>query len=202
METQSIMTRMAQGAYPVRFDIVIDDGTCRWCLPMVETSIERAAKEAPALVRGNVDPATYDVEDSVVTVDVAVCSHHPGRDMWFPAQVTDEQIPDTGDADEKVYLGDIDCYAEEPDCEYSDDGEHDWQSPHELVGGCEENPGVWGMGGVRIQTVEVCSHCGITCVDESDDQPGPGHEPRRVYGDPESEGAAKNRAWFNGEDEE
>lgn len=45
----------------------------------------------------------------------------------------------------------------EPEC--VDGGDHDWQSPHELVGGCESNPGVWGSGGgVRMQT--VCMHCG------------------------------------------
>lgn len=37
--------------------------------------------------------------------------------------------------------------------------EHDWCSPHEVVGGLVENPGVWGhAGGVVIH--EVCRHCG------------------------------------------
>ena len=45
---------------------------------------------------------------------------------------------------------------EEPDCTGE---EHDWQSPHEVVGGCEENAGVHGHGGGVIIT-EVCSHCG------------------------------------------
>jgi hypothetical protein len=44
----------------------------------------------------------------------------------------------------------------EPAC--SED-EHDWQSPHEVVGGLEENPGVWGHGGGATIT-EVCPHCG------------------------------------------
>ena len=44
---------------------------------------------------------------------------------------------------------------DEPDCEKS---EHDWQSP-EMLGGCEENPGVHGHGGGVIIT-EVCGHCG------------------------------------------
>ncbi len=36
---------------------------------------------------------------------------------------------------------------------------HDWQAPHDLVGGIAENPGVWGHGG-GIVTSEVCIHCG------------------------------------------
>lgn len=37
--------------------------------------------------------------------------------------------------------------------------EHDWQSPHEIVGGLAENPGVWGHGG-GVTIDEVCAHCG------------------------------------------
>jgi hypothetical protein len=45
----------------------------------------------------------------------------------------------------------------EPDCK--DGQEHDWQSPYEIVGGIEENPGVWGHGG-GVTITEVCMHCG------------------------------------------
>ncbi len=45
----------------------------------------------------------------------------------------------------------------EPDC--VDGQAHDWQSPHDVVGGLTENPGVWGHGG-GVQIVEVCAHCG------------------------------------------
>lgn len=46
----------------------------------------------------------------------------------------------------------------EPDC--ADGEEHDWQAPFAVVGGIEENPGVWGNGGgVRQRT--VCAHCGV-----------------------------------------
>jgi hypothetical protein len=47
---------------------------------------------------------------------------------------------------------------EEPDCTDADG--HDWQSPHEVVGGLKENPGVRGHGGGVIVT-EVCAHCGM-----------------------------------------
>ena len=51
----------------------------------------------------------------------------------------------------------------EPDCAGAD--AHDWQSPHEVVGGCEENPGVRGHGGGVIIR-EVCASCG--CYRETD----------------------------------
>ena len=46
---------------------------------------------------------------------------------------------------------------DEPECMRGED--HDWQSPHDVVGGIEDNPGVWGSGG-GIVSREVCSHCG------------------------------------------
>lgn len=36
---------------------------------------------------------------------------------------------------------------------------HDWQSPHEVLGGLEESPGVQGHGGGVIIR-EACAHCG------------------------------------------
>lgn len=47
---------------------------------------------------------------------------------------------------------------EEPRC-VDRDASHDWQSPHEIVGGLEENPGVHGHGGGVI-IHEVCMRCG------------------------------------------
>lgn len=47
--------------------------------------------------------------------------------------------------------------SKEPSCSH-DDG-HDWQSPHVIVGGIEENPGVWGKGGGVIIS-ECCMRCG------------------------------------------
>jgi hypothetical protein len=46
----------------------------------------------------------------------------------------------------------------EPDC--ADDRGHRWHAPHELVGGLEENPGVWGHGGGVISK-DVCRFCGV-----------------------------------------
>lgn len=68
---------------------------------------------------------------------------------WVTVTVTDE------DGDDSSYTITVD--PDEPPCV---DGEaHDWQSPLEVVGGIDENPGVWGHGGGVIMT-EVCRHCG------------------------------------------
>lgn len=53
---------------------------------------------------------------------------------------------------------------DEPNC--LSGHEHDWQSPYEVLGGLEENPGVWGHGGGVIIR-EVCSHCGTYRVTDT-----------------------------------
>jgi hypothetical protein len=39
-----------------------------------------------------------------------------------------------------------------------DGGEHEWRAPHAIVGGIEENPGVWGHGGGVVMH-ECCMRC-------------------------------------------
>ena len=51
----------------------------------------------------------------------------------------------------------VSIYPEEPDC-IEGRIRHRWESP-QWLGGCDENPGVWGHGGGVIIT-EVCRHCG------------------------------------------
>jgi hypothetical protein len=47
---------------------------------------------------------------------------------------------------------------EEPPC--PGEKAHDWESPHAILGGLEENPGIWGHGGgVVIKEVCVCCGC-------------------------------------------
>lgn len=47
-----------------------------------------------------------------------------------------------------------------PDCK--DGQEHEWHTPHNVLGGLEENPGVWSAGGTSMVFKSVCKHCG--CV--------------------------------------
>lgn len=50
-----------------------------------------------------------------------------------------------------------------PKCTDGSRDDHDWQSPHQLVGGLKENPGVHGNGGGVLIT-EVCMRCGCERV--------------------------------------
>lgn len=65
---------------------------------------------------------------------------------------TDEEI-----ADERVCVTTT-VDPVEPDC-IDKHTAHDWQSPHEVVGGIESNPGCWGKGG-GVMIKEVCARCG------------------------------------------
>lgn len=59
--------------------------------------------------------------------------------------------------------------AEEPECV---DGEgHSWESP-EFLGGCKENPGVWGRSGTQVAITTCCSRCGQYCDYVSESTPG------------------------------
>lgn len=45
-------------------------------------------------------------------------------------------------------------------CTAADRGAHEWCSPHSVVGGIAENPGVRGHGG-GVVVEEICRHCGM-----------------------------------------
>src|SRR5438067_469361 len=103
--------------------------------------IEIAADSAREAAQQYVDGGDWGVNQETDWVDVYV-----------------QEIDEDGEE-----VGDRQCIKiaiepDEPEC--SDGNEHDWQSPHSLLGGIEENPGVWGHGGGVIIT-EVCVHCGI-----------------------------------------
>ena len=77
-------------------------------------------------------------------------------DAWRSAREVDED----GDLLETMLYEQtvsVEVDPEEPAC--VDGHDHDWQSPYEVLGGCAENPGVWGHGGGVIIR-EVCRHCG------------------------------------------
>jgi hypothetical protein len=104
-----------------------------------DTITAESAEEALGIARDNCDRANYPESTGTLYIDVRVSCEETGED-----------------ASETVTLE-----APAPDCE---DGEtHDWQSPHCLVGGLTENPGVHGNGSGVIIT-EVCRHCGCKRV--------------------------------------
>lgn len=78
-----------------------------------------------------------------------------GGTIWPQALVV--QLDDDGDEVDRQWVR-VTVDPDEPPCEDADG--HDWQSPHEVVGGLKENPGVTGHGGGVVIT-EVCSRCGV-----------------------------------------
>lgn len=76
--------------------------------------------------------------------------------VWWTLTDEDGDEVDTGshtvevepdqDALIKAAGGDVDC-------------DHDWSGEGE--GGCDENPGVWSVGGTAIVTVRHCTECGL-----------------------------------------
>lgn len=91
--------------------------------------------EAKAKARRNCDPANYGDTSESMWIDWEIrCS------------LTDEEESGT-----------VECEPDEPECEPGHS--HEWKSPHSVLGGLKENPGVWGKGGGVI-CKEVCCHCG------------------------------------------
>lgn len=101
-----------------------------------------SAEEALVAARSNVDRSNYDDADGTLWIDVRVVN-----------QITGEEATDTVTLDPDV-----------PTC--ADGHDHDWQSPYSVVGGIENNPGVWGHGGGVIIR-EVCAHCGTYRVTDT-----------------------------------
>jgi len=68
-----------------------------------------------------------------------------------------------------------DCREPDPKCP----SPRGWafRSPYELVGGNEENPGVFGVGGTAIRYTEVCRNTGVWrityCPNDLDDPDDP-----------------------------
>ena len=68
------------------------------------------------------------------------------------------------DPDGCVEVVRVPVHPEEPRCTSADG--HDWQTPHDLVGGSPENPGVYGSGG-GVKLHEACVRCGCGRVTDT-----------------------------------
>jgi hypothetical protein len=99
------------------------------------------ADEALEEARSNVDRANYNEANGTIWIDVSV-----------RCELTGEEKSAT-----------VALHEDEPECEAA---EHDWQSPHEIVGGIEDNPGVWAQGGGVIIT-ECCMRCGCARITDT-----------------------------------
>lgn len=80
-----------------------------------------------------------------------------------------------------------------PVCEHSEDGEHDWQSPYEIVGGIRENPGVWSVRGTQMRFMEVCAGCGL--IKETLSESTPGDYPRQPETITYEDATEESEAW-------
>lgn len=108
----------------------------QWYTTVQASGIADALDEA----QSNVDACNYDVTETI-WIDVRV--HCIETDETDTATVT--------------------LHPDEPKCSHA---EHDWQSPYEIVGGLECNPGVWGHGG-GVKVEEVCMHCGCSRITDT-----------------------------------
>lgn len=104
----------------------------------------------------NVTDRNADLEIEAET-PLAACEKYVAGGDWGNEPKTSwvtVTVTEIGETESETHTIDIPPTA--PDC---CGGEHDWASPHGVVGGCRENPGVHGKGGGAIIT-EVCRHCG------------------------------------------
>ena len=123
--------------------------------PSAETALEMAKSEFDPLAypQDADEPKTTWVDVEVRLADADGCKN--------------DCQPDTcGNCSPQYERATITIEPIAPDCP---GGDHDWESPVEIVGGIEDNPGVWGQGaGVIITT--VCRHCGIYQIINTWDQ--------------------------------
>ncbi|WP_019592023.1 hypothetical protein [Thioalkalivibrio sp. ALE20] len=92
---------------------------------------------------------------------------HEGKTAYVAAEVVEiQEDPDGNEIELDHSAVSVRLDPPVPPCEAD---QHDWCSPHELLGGLEENPGVSGNGGGVIIT-EVCRHCGRYRVTNTWDQ--------------------------------
>jgi hypothetical protein len=116
-----------------------DDGNCE-----VEYTCVDSGREA---AQEYVDSGDWgDSNGSTTYIDVSVW-----RNAFVLDVLSDAQLERINEESHTIAIE-----PEEPAC-IADD--HDWQSPYEVLGGLEENPGVHGHGGGVIIR-EVCANCG------------------------------------------
>ena len=69
-------------------------------------------------------------------------------------------IDDDGEDTDEYESAEVEAGPEPEAPECADGEEHEWEYPHEIVGGLKENPGVWSNGGTTMTFHSVCCHCG------------------------------------------
>lgn len=105
-----------------------------------DSELAANAEDALEIAVRNFDESVYQPVESTTWVDITV---------YCPE--TDESASTT-----------MTVHPVEPQCSAA---KHHWYSP-EFLGGCKENPGVWGHGGGAIIT-ECCMHCGCARITDT-----------------------------------
>ena len=98
----------------------------------------------------------------------------------------------TGHMDDDIGERDAHTVALNPAVPPCSGPEHDWRSPHSVLGGCEQSPGVQGHGGGVILR-EVCRHCAsYRVIDTWAQNPDDGEEGLKSIGyqDPDDDSMA------------
>lgn len=116
------------------------------------TTVEAAtAEEALDLFAS--DDASYDSYDRYDEYGTPIL-----RTLWEATTATSES--DEDDSSYRMIAIDPD----EPDC--ATGHEHVWETPHDIVGGDPQNPGVRSSGG-GVECTSVCVHCGCERTTDS-----------------------------------
>lgn len=134
---RSARQALAASSEPREWELVYMDGS-GYRETIITTSIEDVTRQA----RKSVLDGDWDRSGGTFWVRVSLCCAL------------------SGEADEIT----VAVEPQAPKCAAK--AEHDWQSPHEVVGGIAENPGVHGHGGGVIIR-EVCRHCGAYRVTDT-----------------------------------
>lgn len=142
----------------------------------------------------------YTVSDGQFTEEIVASSFREAAELF----VSDADYGDrstTNFVDVWVTLDDVSkrlTVAQEPIEPYCTEGcDHHWESPHEVVGGLTENPGVQGHGGGVIIR-EVCAVCGcyrVTDTWASHPSTGEGGLTSVSYEEPDETSASWVREW-------
>ena len=122
---------------PVKYTLRDSSADCLTMVPLEAATLAAAITEAEQLQRDAYqDESTTWVDYEMFAGDHAAATEYPD--------------------DESVHSGTVTVHPSEPQCD-SEEG-HDWTATHEIEGGLEENPGVFGHnGGVTIS--EHCTRC-------------------------------------------
>lgn len=110
--------------------------------------------EVRDVINGDFQSAAEEWYKDIPTVD---------ETSWYDYNVYEmDAIGEDGFIDydnfEAIESGTVTLYPPEPECD--DSRGHNWDAIHDIEGGLEENPGVWGHGGGVI-IVEHCTRCNV-----------------------------------------